>query len=413
MKTSTITKIILTCVLIIFSTIIYGQKEGDWNTLTPPNSPEARHGHSMVTLPDGRVMLFGGEGPQEDLFNDLFIYDNNDWKETTPDNDPPSPRRNHEAWMVGDFMYIYGGLGPNGPLNDMWTYHIVDNLWNEQNLTGSQPPARYGHTITPLNDGSVLILGGKDTEGNKLKEFWRMNPDHSCVRLSDSPRPYYKHISKLTESETGEKILLVFGASDLLGFYRVADRVWGEVAGGFPLSEMNSHIVNNDFIFVFGGKDENGTLTNNVYSFNTSTGQLTTRSYPIPAKIENGGGAKYFGDTKNPDDYRVLLFGGIVGGEVSNTTSMSSNNLLAIDEINADNKYNIVISPNPTNGPLMINANKKIEKILICDINERFVKELEMNQQKVSLNINSLNNGIYFIKIWIDQNQITRKIIKR
>ena len=66
--------------LILITSSVFAQREGDWNTLTPPNSPEARQGHSMVTLPDGRVMLFGGEGPQADLFNDLFVYDNNNWE---------------------------------------------------------------------------------------------------------------------------------------------------------------------------------------------------------------------------------------------------------------------------------------------------------------------------------------------
>jgi len=35
--------------------------EGDWDQLNPANSPEARFGHSMVTLPNGRVIMFGGE----------------------------------------------------------------------------------------------------------------------------------------------------------------------------------------------------------------------------------------------------------------------------------------------------------------------------------------------------------------
>jgi type IX secretion system substrate protein/galactose oxidase-like protein len=405
-------KTISTLLILIFSILminVNAKKEGDWNTLSPPNSPEARHGHSMVTLPDGRVMLFGGEGPQEDLFNDLFIYDNNDWVEITPHNDPPSPRRNHETWMAGDRMFVYGGLGELEPLNDMWYYDINENRWEENTLSGEQPPARYGHTITPVNDGSVLILGGKDSEGNKLKDFWRMNPDHSCVRLSDPPRLYYNHITHLVDND----IFFAFGKDNKTGVYQISASVWGEAEGGFPISEFNSYIVNNNLVIAFGGKGENGTLTNNVYTYNCTTGVLTTRTYPIPAKIENGGGAKYFGDTKNADDYQVLLFGGIIDGVISNTSYISTSNFLAIDENDYGAFYELSISPNPTNGPLMISANKNIDKILIYDINGRLVKELESNNPEVLFDLNSLNSGLFFIKIWIDHNHIKRKIIKK
>ncbi len=44
--------------LIGFSNI-YAQ--GDWSPMAPPGALDARQEHSMVTLPDGCVLLFGGE----------------------------------------------------------------------------------------------------------------------------------------------------------------------------------------------------------------------------------------------------------------------------------------------------------------------------------------------------------------
>ena len=38
---------------------IYAQE--DWEPIAPPGSPDARQEQSMVTLPDGKVFLFGGE----------------------------------------------------------------------------------------------------------------------------------------------------------------------------------------------------------------------------------------------------------------------------------------------------------------------------------------------------------------
>ena len=98
---------------------------------------------------------------------------------------------------------------------------------------------------------------------------------------------------------------------------------------------------------------------------------------------------------------------------VSNTTYLSTNNLLAIDETNFETYYELKISPNPTNGPIHIQANSNIGKVSVFDISGRLVKALEINKAEASLDISSLNNGIYFVKIWIDQDYITGKIIKR
>ena len=98
---------------------------------------------------------------------------------------------------------------------------------------------------------------------------------------------------------------------------------------------------------------------------------------------------------------------------VSNTTYLSTNNLLSVDEMDFEAFYDLTIFPNPTNGPLHIQANTNIEKVSVFDISGRLVKALEIDKEEASLDINSLNNGIYFIKIWIGQNYISRKIIKR
>jgi len=105
-----------------------------------PNPPDGRQGHSMVTLQDGRVMLFGGEGDQGDLKDDLFAYDANGWNNVVPANNPPPKRKEHQAWTMGSKMFVYGGYGENGALNDMWTYDTESNEWHEQSGVGSKPP---------------------------------------------------------------------------------------------------------------------------------------------------------------------------------------------------------------------------------------------------------------------------------
>ena len=74
--------------------------ESDWKVLTPANSPPARFGHSTTPLPDGKILLFGGEGNAQELYNDLHAYDNGQWTLVTPANPAPPARRSQCAWYA-------------------------------------------------------------------------------------------------------------------------------------------------------------------------------------------------------------------------------------------------------------------------------------------------------------------------
>jgi len=53
-------------------------------------TPVSRLGHSMVTLPDGRVMMFGGKDVEGTLFNDLHAFEESGWAPITPPAPHPS-----------------------------------------------------------------------------------------------------------------------------------------------------------------------------------------------------------------------------------------------------------------------------------------------------------------------------------
>lgn len=81
--------------MLVMPTILFAD---DWTPITPPNSPDARFGHSMVTLPDGRVLMFGGEGhPQGNLFDDLHAFEASGWDPKHLLLPHPPARRDHQA----------------------------------------------------------------------------------------------------------------------------------------------------------------------------------------------------------------------------------------------------------------------------------------------------------------------------
>jgi len=323
--------------LIGFSTL----SAQEWQPITPPNSPDARQGHSMVTLPDGRVFLFGGEDAQDVLMNDLSELDSYAWNAITPNNSPPPIRKDHQAWARDDLMYIYGGYGENGALDDMWSYNSTTNIWQEEQISGPRPSARHGHATKTLTDGSEIIVGGTGADGEALKDCWRLNPDNTFTQLQDAPYAYTGHSLEL--GPDGEW-LYVFGKPGSLGIYRVSTDRWSLVSGGPPngkgcMTRQGTNSAGEPVVFIFGGKDINGNEMSETYQYNLYGGELTQRG-DMPQPIVNGSATKImanpptvaFPGLKNKTglnssqdfDQTTLVFGGLSNGVVTNNTYLFS-----------------------------------------------------------------------------------------
>ena len=134
--------------LLILPLTLYGEEL--WGNLNE-NYP-SRHGHSMVKLSDDRVVMFGGEDANADLFNDLHVFNGNEWSLITPENTPPSPRKDHDAWGYDGIMYVSGGRNEADELmGDLWSYDPVVNTWTEINMPESAPgPRGSGYTASKL-----------------------------------------------------------------------------------------------------------------------------------------------------------------------------------------------------------------------------------------------------------------------
>ncbi len=306
-----------------------------------PGAPEKRHGLSMVQLPepDGRVILFGGEGDQGELFNDLHMSgDGNGWNEVVPTNDPPPPRRDHTAWMASCDMMVYGGYGADGPLGDMWKYSITDNTWSQVpiNETSPHPSPRYGQSTTTLPDGSTLILGGVDLAGHELGDFWKYSPSSGTFQqLPSSPTVCsYHEAHYVVDPSTGEKVLWAFCKPEVLNMYMFDSGAWNLASipnGNWPKhtgSVMVQNAGGTDSIYFIGGEDTLGNESDSIYEFDTATGELTKREERLPYSVKDHGlvprgvGPSQRVQTAQPVDplTRVLIFGGISNGEPVSTT---------------------------------------------------------------------------------------------
>ena len=129
---------------------------GRWTLATPMRS--ARWGHTTTTLPDGRVLIAGGVGPDDRSLKSSEIYD----PETgvwTDAGELVEARDSHVAVTLLDGrVLLVGGYGVEGaPIASSEMYDPATGVWTD---AGWMSEARAGHTATLLPDGRALVVGG-------------------------------------------------------------------------------------------------------------------------------------------------------------------------------------------------------------------------------------------------------------
>jgi N-acetylneuraminic acid mutarotase len=142
----------------------YDPSTGSWTAVG--SMTETRGGHTATVLPDGRVLLAGGEqcgetywtsSPDCDQLASAELYDprTGSW---TPTGTMTERRAGHTATLLPDgTVLVSGGGSGNIGLASAELYDPRTGSWTP---TGTMTGARAGHTATLLLDGTVLVAGG-------------------------------------------------------------------------------------------------------------------------------------------------------------------------------------------------------------------------------------------------------------
>lgn len=184
----------------------------------------SRYDHTATLLADGRVLVAGGRGSNDDVLASAELYDpeTGSW---SPAADMLAPIADHTATLLPDGRVLV--VGPNDselydPDSDSWRaaahlgstgptspgpatlladgrilitasmgtprlYDPADDSWSE---TGPMLTPRYNHVATLLTDGSVLVAGGDVPPDVGLISTERYDPaTNSWIATGDIARP--------------------------------------------------------------------------------------------------------------------------------------------------------------------------------------------------------------------------------
>jgi hypothetical protein len=272
---------------------------------------EARVGHAIVVLPNGNILVSGGEGGSPNSRKssaEIFDFIEKKWRYTKPMN---VKRVSHNMVLLksGKVLAI-GGYKER-------SCELFDPITETWSLTDSIPTLRFaGHTVTELKDGSVLVSGGY-----KVSEYYtQFEYLHNCeiynpyVGKWDTTHSLnigrYNHTTVLLSDG---RVLIAGGTSKTAGslntteVFDVSSKSWTVVSSmNESRSKAASILLPDGNVFVSGG---DSLSIGNISTKNSSEiFDFGKRIWSRSANMINrrSGHIMYFSHKKD----KLLIFGG-------------------------------------------------------------------------------------------------------
>lgn len=216
---------------------IYNPTTGIW-TLTGSMST-TRWFHTATLLPNGTLLVVGGVGAANDTTDlasaEIFNPATGTW---TPTGSMSTPRYSHTATLLSNGTVLVAGgdddsLSNGGPaVASAEIFNPATGTWA---LTGSMSTARYDHTATLLQNGTVLVTGGGAGNGYATilagAEFY--DPVAGTWSVTDNLHTArYSHTATLLPNGT----VLVAGGDTSVNTPTASSEIYDPVAGTWAVT---------------------------------------------------------------------------------------------------------------------------------------------------------------------------------
>ncbi|MFA7418595.1 MAG: kelch repeat-containing protein [Melioribacteraceae bacterium] len=397
---------------------LFDIKTHKWSMSIPMN--QGRAYHEMVKLKDGSILAIGGFSERS---CEILSSDYSKWTFT----DSIKTRKYWGSKVVvlkdGDVLVIGGTLDTSsdttGALKECELFDYESKKWEYTQVLNT---GRYDHTATLLNDGKVLIAGGKNIyHGVKLL--------NTC-EIYDPITKQWNYIAPMHYPRAGHsatllpnnKVLVIGGQQSYSELYDPMKNQW-EVLGKVYLAsgqntanildENNLLLVNDTYGYLFNCGWETYSFQNHE-STHYEKFNRTIREQII-LKLDN---------------YSVLVAGGeeilVTGDGVAitptNYCQIYDLNLTSIGEVNnrfLPKDYYLSNYPNPFNGFTNIivelgSAGKTILSVYNAlgeTMKTIYNGELEVGTHSFQLDLNNYSSGVYFVGLSSSNNRQFIKII--
>ncbi len=271
----------------------------------------ARERPDCALLPDGRILLIGGE-IQPTAINECEIYDpkSDTWSITGSLNTPRFWFAH--ATLQDGRIFVAGGwtLSNSNPTNTCEIYDPASGTWE---YTASMARTRTQFEAITLPNGKVLILGGTDSTSSDMTNLAeKFDPATETMSTIDNPQPScYGY--EMVYSKTLNGIIAAGGVFQLsfehpvglVQFYDLNTSKWKLLSPLIEAEEGYNQLVETPEgnFALMAGRNENRTTTKRVQVFNPTTLSWSTGGF-LPYGHDYGSSFDVQGDS-------IITIGGL------------------------------------------------------------------------------------------------------
>lgn len=321
---------------------------------------------------------------------------------------------NNQFTFINDNMHFYGQHSIRAHGNGIYTLFDNGNFHN--------PPVSRGmkYYIDESNMSATLTntyyTGDSTSYTNAMGHMQYITDKYALVGWAANTQGFV-----LTEyDKTGKKTLDMYNYDTVCISYRAFKHEWQNNIFWFTNDTIN--LIGEVYHYgdtlvkitdIYNNSDE----TIEISGYHTNyPGFIVVDSFPldIPAnsfyQIHIGIDTKY--ETQNTDVLTLYSNTRSDSMRIASQTRLFNNVIVNIQ----DNSYQKIVRvfPNPTTDKITIEStNQSLINAILYDIKGNNVYELSnINSEKLSIDCNKFNNGVYFLKIQTNTNTTTTKIIK-
>lgn len=271
-------------------------RTGSWAATGAPLA--ARYAHTATLLPNGRVLVAGGNGASAAALSTAEVYDptSGTWSATGPMN---NARAGHTATLLpSGLVLVSGGTGTaSTALATAELYNPATGTWT---LTANLGTARYQHTATLLPNGLVVVAGGVGPSGSALASAELFSPAQGSWVATGS-LTYARADHTATLLPTG-RLLVIGGSSLFVESYNQDSGTWvpagnlqtyrqGNTATLLPMGTVSGSVL---IMGGYGGKSGFGNCCSILKTLETFASDWSVHSWQpylssVPASVTLGG----------------------------------------------------------------------------------------------------------------------------
>ncbi|TLY21390.1 MAG: hypothetical protein E6K68_06295 [Nitrospirae bacterium] len=305
-------------VSIFMAAPLWGGQPGTW---TPTgNLNQARAGHTATLLPNGTVLIVGGNDASGRAMATAELFAPATGLYAQVPAALPVPVSGHTATLLKNgTVLIAGGVAESG--TPIGYAQVFDPATGRFSGPTNMASPRSEHTATLLKDGRVLLAGGTADGATPLADVEVYDPTADSFSGAPHNLQTARRSHTVTVLEDGR--VLVVGGSGLTDavtaaeLYNPAD---GTVVPAGSLSTARTHasaaLLTDGTVFVAGGQDVQGQDLNTAEIYDPKTNAFTSLAALMSTPRSGHSGVTL------QDNGKVLLAGGTNAGQLVPTAEL-------------------------------------------------------------------------------------------